>query len=197
MQITSRAIKISFYITLFLTCNLKSVFANGLILHTNNGEDVVFSTKMKNIIATNKNRSVNYKVAKSISLYLHKAYETQLISEKIDSINMLFIILVREISRPSAMGQGYCGAGYEDHLLLVEILERKILLRDRLLLQSCLKSVSMFIDHGDDHPINGLTYEKDGSISYQLVADDDDVKRVLTIRDKLFYIKLKPLENKN
>lgn len=50
------------------------------------------------------------------------------------------------------MGQGYCGAGYEDYLLLVEIRGKKLTLKDQFLLQSCLKSISMFIDQGDDIP---------------------------------------------
>lgn len=70
------------------------------------------------------------------------------------------------------MGQGYCGAGYEDYLLLVEIRGKKLTLKDQFLLQSCLKSISMFIDQGDDNPSNGLTHEKDGSFTYRLVEDD-------------------------
>jgi hypothetical protein len=88
------------------------------------------------------------------------------------------------------MGQGYCGAGYEDYLLLVEILKKELIFRDKFLLQSCIKSISVFIDQGDDNPSNALIHEKDGSLSYRLVDDDYNNRRKLTIQKKRFKVEL-------
>lgn len=99
-------------------------------------------------------------MATGISKHLKQAEDVRLVGNSSNPEPQLFIVMIREPSLPNTMGRGYCGAGYEDYLLLVEILGRKLLLRDELLLQSCLKSIAMYLDQGDDHPKNGLIDEK-------------------------------------
>jgi len=54
-------------------------------------------------------------------------------------------LLVREASR--ARGDvGFCGAGHEDHLLLIKVTKSVGIAVDDLLAQSCLKSISMDMD---------------------------------------------------
>jgi hypothetical protein len=66
----------------------------------------------------------------------------------------LFVVVIR---KPSTVrrGMGFCGAGLEDYLLLLEVGNNKIVLKDELLLQSCLKSIALASDSGDD-PIKAL-----------------------------------------
>lgn len=62
--------------------------------------------------------------------------------------------LVLAVARPSVkeQGAGFCGAGSEDHLLLVEwkAVPQKLILRDDMLVQSCLKSMTLQSDQGSD-----------------------------------------------
>lgn len=51
-------------------------------------------------------------------------------------------LLLREPSR-SRGGAGFCGAGHEDHLLLVKVTNSVGTAIDEFLAQSCLKSISM------------------------------------------------------
>jgi hypothetical protein len=92
------------------------------------------------------------------------------------------------------MGRGYCGAGYEDYLLLLEISANKIVLRDQFLLQSCLKSISMLIEHGDDldDAGNGLIPNHDGSFSYRLLEDKAEEERRIAIRARRFKVDIVP-----
>jgi hypothetical protein len=173
-----------------MTTITSSAVAGDVELSSREGQRVVISTKNKHITAKDEEKNITYKIDNSALRRLTQADDIQLITNISDKKKQLFIILTREPSRPNAMGQGYCGAGYEDYLLLVEITEQKLVLRDQFLLQSCLKSISLFIDEDDDSPSNGLTREKDGSLIYRLVSDDYDKKRVLTIDKSHFKTRL-------
>lgn len=63
-----------------------------------------------------------------------------------------FIILVARTPSTSQQGLGYCGSGMEDRLLLTEWLphRRQLRLRDTLLVQSCLQTLSLWSDTGGD-----------------------------------------------
>jgi hypothetical protein len=196
MPTTSKKISLSSRILiLFATIIAPTAFADDIALLSVQGSRVSISVEKQRVTATDKGKNINYDIDGSLSQYLKKADDIRLIANESNQKAQLFIVLAREYSRPGAMGQGYCGAGYEDYLLLVEIFERKLVLRDQLLLQSCLKSISMFIDQGDDHPSNGFTHEKDGSLSYRLVDDNYKNKRILTIKSRRFKIMLAPSTN--
>lgn len=191
MQIISK--RNSFLGCLFIfiaTFIVPPVSATDLLLPSPMGGGVAIHVKKQHVFAKDNEKNIVYEVAATVSQHLTRADDIRLIRHAGNPKEQLFIVMVREPSRPNGMGRGYCGAGYEDYLLLVEILEQKLLLRDQLLLQSCLKSISMFIDQGDNHPSNGLAHEKDGSYSYRLVDDDAEKKRMLTVNDKHFKNKL-------
>lgn len=59
-----------------------------------------------------------------------------------------FAVVTRTASR-SQNTEGYCGAGHEDHILLVSIDKDVVRLRDKVLVQSCLESISLVSDRGD------------------------------------------------
>jgi hypothetical protein len=196
MQTISKKIRFSTYSAILLTTIIASyAVADDLLLPSSQGPGVVISTKKQRVIAKDKGKNIDYKIDSAASRYLTRADNIRLIANGSGQKTQLFIILSREPSRPGATGQGYCGAGFEDYLLLVEILKRELVLRDQLLLQSCLKSISLFIDQGDDNPSNGLTRKKDGSLIYRLVNDDCDKERVLTISKSRFKIILTPSAN--
>jgi hypothetical protein len=191
MQTTSK--RISFVACLFTFIANSAVppaNATDLLLSSPKGGRVVINVKKQHVIAKDNEKNILYEVGATVAQHLTRADDIQLVANASNPKTQLFIVMAREPSRPKAMGRGYCGAGYEDYLLLVEILEKNLLLRDQLLLQSCLKNISMFIDQGDDHPSNGLIHEKHDSFSYRLVDDDADKKRMLTVSDKQFKTKL-------
>jgi hypothetical protein len=193
MQTTSKKISAAGCLLLFIaTFIVPPVSAAELSLSFPESGRVAITVNKQHVVAKNTERNITYNVATTVSQHLIRADDIRLVGNAINPNAQLFIVMTRELSRPDAMGQGYCGAGHEDYLLLVEILERNLLLRDQFLLQSCLKSISMFIDHGDDHPNNGLIHENDGSFSYRLVDDDYDKKRMLTVSAKRFKIDLAP-----
>jgi hypothetical protein len=158
--------------------------------------DVQVSVKMQNqrLIATENGKKLNYKISSAVSNHLMRAYDARMISDRSDQSGKLFIVLSREPSRPNSMGRGYCGAGYEEYLLLIEISGAKIELRDQFLLQSCLKSISMSIDHGDDLDDggNGLIPNNDGSFSYRLLEDAATQERNLAVHARRFKVSLRP-----
>ncbi len=180
-------ISLSSWLFIFIAAFIdQSAAATELLLQSPDGGRVTLNVKKQKVTARDNQNNIAYEVATGISKHLKRAGDVRLVGGPSNPESQLFIVMTREPSRPNAMGQGYCGAGYEDYLLLVEILERKLLLRDRFLLQSCLKSISMYIDQGDDHSKNGLIDDKNGSLSYRLVDDDADKKRTLTVSDKHF-----------
>ena len=190
MQTISKAISISTSTIILLAALISpTAVADNLVLPSAQGTRVVIDVKKQQVLAKDKERNISYSIDNAITRHIIRAEDIQLIANESKPEAQLFIVLAREPSRPSAMGQGYCGAGYEDYLLLVEMLGHKLILRDQFLLQSCLKSISMFIDQGDDNPSNGLVHGKDGSFTYRLVDDDYDKKRTIIISKKHFEIK--------
>jgi hypothetical protein len=158
--------------------------------------DSQIAVKMQNhrMVAKEIRKNINYQVSHAVSNHLMRAYDARIISDKSDQNGPLFIVLSREPSRPNSMGRGYCGAGYEEYLLLIEISRTKIKLRDQFLLQSCLKSIAMLIENGDDldDAGNGLTPNNDGSFSYRLLGDEASQERNLGLRDRQFKLSLIP-----
>lgn len=158
--------------------------------------DSQISVKMRNqrLTAKEVRKNLDYQVSRAVSNHLLPAYSTRVISDKSDQNGPLFLVLSREPSRPNSMGRGYCGAGYEEYLLLVETSHKKIELRDQFLLQSCLKSIAMLIENGDDldDAANGLTPNSDGSFSYRLLEDDASMERNLVLHDRRIKVNLVP-----
>jgi hypothetical protein len=66
-----------------------------------------------------------------------------------NSLESLRWLLVREPSRGRG-DVGFCGAGHEDHLLLVKVVKSIGKTVDDFLVQSCLRSISMDMDQFDE-----------------------------------------------
>ncbi|WP_413671756.1 hypothetical protein ACEN9H_19515 [Massilia cellulosiltytica] len=190
MQTISKVTSLPTYTIILLTILISpTAVADDLILQSAQGTRVVIDVKKSQVFAKDKERKISYIIDNAIIRHFRRAEDIRLIENESKPEAQLFTVLTREPSRPGAMGQGYCGAGYEDYLLLVEIRGKKLTLKDQFLLQSCLKSISMFIDQGDDNPSNGLTHENDGSFTYRLVEDDYKKKRTLMISKNHFETK--------
>lgn len=91
---------------------------------------------------------------------------------------------------PSKIPQstGYCGAGYEDHLVLIEYGAKKTTLRDDFPLQSCLNSVTLDNDGDDDILKSLLLSPSKRSIGFRWLADADDRQHTLTILNGKFVL---------
>lgn len=193
MQTLSGSIKI-FCMAISVFATITTCAEDALLLFRHDNTQVALKIKNHHLVAEELSKHSNYKVSSKVSRHLTRAYDVHIITNKNRPNGPLFIVLSREPSRPNALGRGYCGAGYEEYLLLIEVTNSKIELHDQLLLQSCLKSISMFIDHGDDlaDAKNGLIPNSDGSFSYHLVDDAADQERNLRVDARRFKVKLLP-----
>lgn len=68
--------------------------------------------------------------------------------------NRSYFVLAVATPSVERSGTGFCGAGTEDRLLLIEWQGkvRKLALRDQFEIQSCLKSIALRSDQGSDLP---------------------------------------------
>jgi hypothetical protein len=196
MPTISRTIEIiGLSINIFATITARA--DDTLLLLSSHGTQVALKVQNHHLVAQELEKHLNYQFYNAVSGHLIRAYNAHIIADKSDQNGPLFIVLSREPSRPNAMGRGYCGAGYEEYLLLIEVTGSKIELRDQFLLQSCLKSISMFVDHGNDlnDAENGLILNSDGSFRYRLVDDEADQERNLVVRARRFKVSLVPAKN--
>lgn len=142
------------------------------------------------VIAIDVDGKTSYQFDLLATAHLKKADDIRLMPYKRTTKNPVYVILSREPSRPDNMGRGYCGAGHEDYLLLVEKERQKLVLRDKLLLQSCLESRLIYSTAGGDDPITLLTHGNDGSLNFRWEKDDSDRMRRLTVRRGHFLLRL-------
>lgn len=101
------------------------------------------------------------------------------------------VILARIPSVPDAGGRGYCGAGHEDYMLLVERKDRSLRLLDRLLIQSCLKNIDLASDQGDNPRLAIKTGIAPIIASFDLMSADDSpakARQVVLKDNKLLLI---------
>lgn len=91
------------------------------------------------------------------------------------------IFLARVPSTPKR-STAFCGAGYEDWLLLVEEDAGYLKMRDRFLLQSCLKSLVLDSDQGDDPRDSIVLSTQPPGISFRWLGDEEGTKRIVTVK---------------
>jgi hypothetical protein len=181
------------YIFLFILLSALNVFADSfpndpLKLCLNNGSNVTVTQNGKKINARYyKNGSDSYyKVNANLTSHFEKAEEVFFIF-KVQSKKDLFVILTREPSRQNRT-TSFCGAGYEDYLILIEVAKNRVSLLDTVLLQSCLKSILLRTDRDDD-PLQAITIKKDNSsITFQWFGENEDKKRMINIDNSHFVL---------
>lgn len=98
------------------------------------------------------------------------------------------LVLIARMPSQKARPTGYCGAGYEDHLLLLSYARQQISLLDDFLLQSCLKSIVLESDHGDDI-LAALSIDRQRSfIQFKWLSDPDNQVHNVTISQQKFVL---------
>jgi hypothetical protein len=133
-----------------------------------------------------------YEFDSAAARLLRKADNIQSLAYEKPLVGGRFVVLARVPSRPETMGMGYCGAGYEDYLLLVELHKRTLILRDQFLLQSCLKERVIYGINGERDPIRLMSRNVDGSFSFRWESDGDGQMRMLAVNGDRFFTKLSP-----
>ena len=172
MQTTSKINSLNILTVLTATLLSAIALADELILKAPTGSVRVVSEDGV-VFARDETGRKNYVMSKSFSRHLKQSSEATLINIYGGVRNPIFLIFTREPSRPNSLGQGYCGAGYEDYLLLAKIEKKTISVKDEYLLQSCLKTKSLRMETSDEHPKNFLHLNPDGSYDYEMIADKD------------------------
>ena len=100
-----------------------------------------------------------------------------------------YLVLIARIPSKNPQGTGYCGAGYEDHAILLEHKKQNIALRDDFLLQSCLSSISLDSNDGDDILKAVFIDPRNHSIRFRWVTDPDGQNHTLIIANEKFLLK--------
>lgn len=129
------------------------------------------------VVRESRQKSQSIFLAADVKSHLSKAESaTHIFPSAISKTSPpLFVVVTRE-SSTVRRGMGFCGAGLEDYLLLLEVGNNKIVLKDQLLLQSCLKSIFLASDSGDD-PIKALQVNTTTQeILFQTLGQEDKKK---------------------
>lgn len=93
--------------------------------------------------------------------------------------NRYLVFLTRAGSVPKPLG--YCGSGYEDHLVLGTIVGGQLRFKDRLLIQSCTKRLSLESDQGDS-PADALVLDQEKQrIGFRWLGDADGRQRAVDL----------------
>lgn len=100
-----------------------------------------------------------------------------------------YLVLIARIPSKNPQGLGHCGAGDEDHAILLEHSKQNIALRDDFLLQSCLSSISLDSEDGDDILKSLLVDPRNHSIRFRWVTNPDNQNHTLTIANEKFLLK--------
>lgn len=83
----------------------------------------------------------------------------------------------------SAHPTGFCGAGYEDSLLLLQEHNGNLKIRDRFLIQSCLKSLVLEPDQEDDPRNSFVLSVAPPGISFRWSGDDALTTRIISVEN--------------
>lgn len=181
MQIT---LKInSFFLSIFfvtsIVCSTAMATENRLQFLTDDGKVIELQITNSKIQILNDKKTVLFD-RKSKRLFL-EMNSISVVSNKtflIDS-NQFFWAVIRKPSK-NGNGSGYCGAGFEDFIVLFKIGAGKLQLIDKYLAQSCLLNISINLDdlkdlNGENGPI--IFQEHTGDLQFQ---QDTIANEVLT-----------------
>lgn len=92
-------------------------------------------------------------VDRRLAIALHRASQLVAVAGRgFVEAGRTFVVLGAAIPSVAKPGLGYCGAGTEDYLLLIEwkTRPRRLELRDRVQVQSCLQSMALQSDQGSE-----------------------------------------------
>ena len=126
-------------------------------------------------------------VAAELATLLIRADEVDTILSLSSEKPEQMILLTRTASN-RANPLGYCGAGYEDVLLLISHDGNKYSLHDQFLLQSCLQSITLQSDYPDEVVRSITVNAKQKVIELQWLSKPDDKKHLLSVINKKFVL---------
>lgn len=149
-----------------------------------------------------KSKDRKVRISKQLEKQLSIADDIFAITKKTFLIeNHPAFVIIARFASSLRKPEGYCGAGHEDYAILVKIKKNTLSLQDEILIQSCLKSISLVSDHGDD-PRYAMKFTEYPEIArYQhMTAPDFEIQSVHLIVEngKLRLIELpSPDSNEN
>ena len=145
------------------------------------------------IKATTKKVSATYSDSKRAKEPISVNADLSAVILKSDSMRFIMhnphdktaIIISSEPSKNPG-GLGFCGAGHEDYALLVEKKKNIVILKDRYLLQSCLKSITLDADDPED-VLTGLSFDSTTfSLSFKLLDDSTQKNNFVSVKEGKF-----------
>ena len=96
-------------------------------------------------------------------------------------------MMISTVPSTATGGTGYCGAGNEDHVVLLRKTDNTIFLADRYLLQSCLRSITLDADNPED-VMTGLSLDRAAfAVTFKLLGDPGQKTTTLRVRDGKFW----------
>jgi hypothetical protein len=127
----------------------------------------------KIFVSNEQGKKINIKIEAALKKILAQADQASIVFQNPTKFRQenFYTILIRRPSTPHR-GTGFCSAGYEDMIILLSTSASKIALRDQIEIQSCLKSIALSLDQGDD-PIKALDInQEEVYFKYQVLGEE-------------------------
>jgi hypothetical protein len=194
MQITSTMNKYAVLAMVFIISVASKTSAAGPVLE----ERSLFTiSNSKNIcIRTTRSASPNKcdqvfnvrNVDKNLAIILKNSEEIFPAFSKKTSDGNYFVFISRAPSK-APQSTGYCGAGFEDSLILLLYKKNKLYFRDDFLLQSCLQSIILESDDSSDI-LKSITIDSDSHlIKFRWMTKPNDMPHTVEILGGKFSLK--------
>jgi hypothetical protein len=97
-----------------------------------------------------------------------------------------WLIVLSRTPSQTLRPEGYCGAGSEDQLILLHYAAGQLALLDDFLLQSCLKSITLESEHGDDVKAALAIDREQHTLAFQWLGIPDALRHKLTVSQRKF-----------
>lgn len=184
MQITSRALALLMVIWLMLP---SSVSAADNVLTVPLSGDRVLSIDRSGSNArswsSTDGRRTGLRLSRELRSMFTQASDVFAIGEAASDLGAVqSLALVVSVPSRSGAPLGYCGAGTEDYLLILSVERGALVVRDTLLLQSCLQSISLVSDSGDGAREALVPLQRPGLICFEMTSGTDGVIRSKRVR---------------
>lgn len=180
--------------------NAESFPVEPVLLPLIDGSTIVISLSNDHIVARFRGERHTHpiRISKELSSHLLRSDEAHHLFKMTSEGRELFVLLSREPSNPLRR-TGYCGAGYEDYLLRIEVEKKNIVLADEFLLQSCIKTISLYREEGgdplEDADMDGISINKEKAfISFEWLKDPEK-RRTISVEKGRFVMKVKEVAN--
>ena len=174
--------------------NAAPAHASPMLTLTSADAKIVIQAGQRGVTAQGAPRHVRYKVERTLADQLQRAFAAEQVMEIDRNDIRYYVVLSQEMSRPLAMGQGYCGAGEEHKLLLIASRGNTLRQSDSLLISSCYESIEPLIPDGKQSTTRAALDidAKHDAIRFSWLDDGPDTQRILSIQHGRFVLELRP-----